>query len=479
MPAQTSAFQKLRTLTGKYQGLRIGAWYVVGNFLARGLNFIALPFYAHLLLPDDFGRIAVYNSWVGLLTILAGINLYAVVDRGILEFSGDRQRYVSSTLALAFLVYMLLSALAIILPGYATDLFSFAPLVILQLLFQGFSTHVVNFYTTELRLDYQAKRITLINLPLNALIVALSIPFIIYLPENKYLGRIWGGSIAYALFAVPIFIFLLRRGRSLFVPKYWRFALSLALPLLPHSLSGILLSQIDRIILQDLVGATATGLYSFAFQIGSILQVIWVSTNATWLPWFLRRMQAEDYRSIQRYSGIYIAGFTVVACGLMLASPELAAMFGPKEYQAGSDIIPLVCGGFFFLFLYSLPANVEFYKKKMAYISLGTAFAALCNISLNYALIPKYGIHGSAIATVCSYAALFLYHYLVARRMVPVLLFDLRRIAISTAICLAVMLLTTTSQHLLTRAAILAGLVAVFAVMLRRFFQSQPSQAHA
>ena len=64
--------------------------------------------------------------------------------------------------------------------------------------------------------------------------------------------------------------------------------------------------------------------------------------------------------------------------------PEVTKIMAGSNYWGGiSLIIPLTFGNFF-VFMYGLPVNIEYYHKKTGFISLGTILAAGLNAVLNY-----------------------------------------------------------------------------------------------
>ena len=73
--------------------------------------------------------------------------------------------------------------------------------------------------------------------------------------------------------SIALGLLIIVRGRS-FSLKHCVYALTLAVPLIPHELSGILLSSSDRIIIGQLCGAEEAALYSLASTVGMIITVL-------------------------------------------------------------------------------------------------------------------------------------------------------------------------------------------------------------
>jgi O-antigen/teichoic acid export membrane protein len=101
--------------------------------------------------------------------------------------------------------------------------------------------------------------------------------------------------------------------------------------------------------------------------------------------------------------------------GFILLAPEVYRVMAPQEYWSGISLIPLIALAYYFNFLYSFPANHEFYNQKTKLISIGTICAAIINIVLNFLFIPLYAGTGAAIATLISFVFLFIFHEIIAR----------------------------------------------------------------
>ncbi|EOI1532323.1 polysaccharide biosynthesis C-terminal domain-containing protein, partial [Cronobacter malonaticus] len=87
------------------------------------------------------------------------------------------------------------------------------------------------------------------------------------------------------------------------------------------------------------------------------------------------------------------------------------------RYRESISVVPIILIGNSLIHVYLSYVNFTFYKKKTILVSIGTLLAVTINISLNYLLIPKYGIHGAAWATVVAYLMLAFFHYLIATKV--------------------------------------------------------------
>ena len=99
----------------------------------------------------------------------------------------------------------------------------------------------------------------------------------------------------------------------------------------------------------------------------------------------------------------------------MLGVPEVIKIFTDSEYWGGTPLIYIVIMGYYFVYLYTFPANFQFYSKQTKFIAMGTITAALVNIGLNFVFIQYIGMYGAALATLISYIVLFSMHFMIVK----------------------------------------------------------------
>jgi O-antigen/teichoic acid export membrane protein len=70
-------------------------------------------------------------------------------------------------------------------------------------------------------------------------------------------------------------------------------------------------------------------------------------------------------------------------------------------------VVPLICLAYLFYGMGLMVNSGLAVKDKMKYSGLLVVLAALCNLGLNFALVPRYGMMGAAWAALASFALLF------------------------------------------------------------------------
>ena len=260
------------------------------------------------------------------------------------------------------------------------------------LVLYSFSTAVLSCFNADASLRYSYKSyltVAAINAFGNLGLSVLLILTIFNL--QRYMGRILGTVIPMLVIAIVISIRFLKRERPKHQRVYLKWGLSFSIPIVFHGLSQVILSQFDRIMIRNMNGDAAAGIYSFGYTIFSIINVTFNSLDSVWETWFYEQMNGKRLQRVRKYASVYICGILLLCILLMLVCPEAIIILGSKKYiEAKYCTIPIVASGFF-AFLYTLPASVEYYHEKTKAIAGATMIAAVVNIVLNYIFIKQYG----------------------------------------------------------------------------------------
>lgn len=415
--------------------LKAGSWYVISNFLIKGLAIITTPIFTRLLSPEAFGITQTYSSWLGIFTIIGTLDIYACVQIARHHYQEDEMHSFTSSILTVSTISLIVLYLVIKLLGHvATSIIGLPSLLIDIMFLEILFTNSFTIMQTKHKANFKYKEFVAFSAAIAILSPIFAILLIDLQESNLYYGKIIGNAIPKLMISFIIYIYIMKKGKCYYNKDYWKYALMLSIPLIPHSLSGNILSQFDRIMIYKYSGAYYTGIYSLAYSYAAILSVIWASFNQAWVPWFYSKMKELDYKDIRKYVKPYIIGFTVLFIGMLFIGPEALKIFGPKEYWSGIGVIPPVLLGIFFQFIYSLYVNIEFYLRKTQYIAIGTFVAALLNIILNYVFIPKYGYMVAAYTTLIGYVVLFIIHYFISNKWIKEDLFGKRFIITWTSI---------------------------------------------
>lgn len=422
--------------TTNKRALKAGVWYVCCNIITNGIYFLTTPIFTRLLSQEDFGITATYSSYVAIFTVIATLDLYSCIQFSKVEFDNKSKEFLSSILFLSsisviffYLLFKILSFFMIFQTNIPNKLIE---VLFLEIIFKNAFTML----QTQHRAYLKYKEFVAMTIVSTVLGQSLAIIFVSVMSNEQYTGRIMGTAIPFFIIGIVIIITVFYRGRTFYNREYWKFGLKISLPLVPHHLSGNILSQFDRIIINSCVGAEYAALYSLSSNYSLVVQVVWNSLNNAWIPWFYEKMKQDSIDEIKKFCKVYTIFFTVITLGMIAIAPEAVLVLGGETYKESISAIPPIILGVFFQFLYSLYINVEFYHKKTKIVAIGTMIAAVTNIILNYVFIPKFGYVAAAYTTLAGYVLLFVLHYFIAKKIEKRDLFDKKFLVFITAGCI-------------------------------------------
>lgn len=401
--------------------IQAGAWNVLGNILLKGSSLLFSLYFASVMSQSEFGEVSTFTSYASIFAVLVGLNLYSSLNNAKLEFANDYRGYQSSILTFSLLCFLPLTVLALVFMLPLSRLLRMGRADLILLLVYSVSMYVVTFYQTAntTRYRFKANVITSAFHVFAGFILSFLLVNVV-MPDDKVTAKHLGATIPLFILAAYIVVNMLFKGRTLFRPVYWKYALCIAAPNMAHVLGQDILAQSDRIFIRHLCGAADVGVYSLIHYFGVGMTLLWSGINGVWVPWLFTRLATGDVRSIRRNSGRYLTIFSIITVLMCLAVPPFIKLLMPASYLEGVDIVfPIILSGYF-MCLYSFMVNLEFYHKKNVYIAVGTAAAALLNILLNAIFIGTFGYHAAAYTTMFSYVALFAFHYVVADRVLKI-----------------------------------------------------------
>ncbi|WP_414838640.1 oligosaccharide flippase family protein [Carnobacterium sp. TMP28] len=445
-------------------------WYTIGNFFIKGITFITIPIFTNIMTVEEYGLVNNYTAIASIFSLFVGLSLNSAVNNANFEFKEDIKGFMSSTLflsTLSFATFLILGNAYFI---YQNSFFELSQIIFNLMIFQSYGNFLINFLSAYFTINVQYFKFLALSILSTFLNIGLSLALIFTVfKADRYVGRVVGSSGAFILIGLLIYVVIMLKGKKFYNKIYWKFALKIALPLVPHALSNILLSQFDRIMVNSYSGSFDAGIYSYIYNLGVVLNVVWSSTNNAWVPWFFGEMAKKDYEKIKKTANYYIVLFGAVTLISMLLLIDIAKLMAPKEYLVGIPLIIPVLLGYYFQFLYSLPVNIEFFEKKTNYIAIGTITSALINVVLNIIFIPIYGYIAAGYTTVIAYFFLFIFHYLLAKKLMGRQLFDTKVILfVTTVVMILSFVLFLLTDYLILRYLMVAILVAVLYFSVKR-----------
>lgn len=404
-------------------------WYLVSSFITKAISFLTTPFFARILTTDEYGYYSNFATWVVLLTIIAGMSLHSTLIRARFDYKDDFEKYIFSMLILGSLFTTIFFALIFANSSFFSSLFVLEKRYLLLMYGYILVSPAYDMFLNEQRYKYKYKLVVALTIFTVVVNVALSF-LLIAVMDDHLLARILGSYCPLFVVALVIYIryFIKARGGSI---VYWKYALPIAIPFVFHLLSSNILGSSDKTMITRICGARDNALYSMAYNLALIVNLMWSSLNNAFAPWMTEKLNTKEYGTIQKVSYPYIIIFIYLLVGMMLVAPEAILLLGGEKYYEAIYVVPPVMYGYYYMLIYSLYVNIEQYEKKTIGMAVATAIAALTNIGLNIIFIPLFGFIAAAYTTLVGYMLLTIIHFYLVKNMKLQNIFNTKFIVVS------------------------------------------------
>lgn len=393
---------------------------VISTVILEGIAMLTAPVFSRLLGTTNYGIFSLFNTWSGFLILTLGAQTSGVVPMAKSHIPENAlDHYHSSVMWMSTTFFLVGSGVCLLFAAPLSNLLGIPRAAYVMMFPYAFGSFCVQYLNTKMIHDYRADVNCILSVCVAIATAGLSLLLVFALPaDTNYMGRIGGMTAVYLLCGVGILIYFTAKGKTLYQADYWKFCLPLCLPLIVHGLSGQVLGQSDRVMLNYYLNESAVGIYSLAYAFSNIISIIWSSLNTAWVPFYYDYTRRGEYAQLHQRAGRYMELYTTLTLGFLLLCPDVFRVYADRSYWDGISMIPIFVIGFYFVYLYSFPVNYEFYQKRTKTIAAGTLLSGIVNLILNWIMIRIFGVFGAVFATTIARGCQFAFHYFIAARVI-------------------------------------------------------------
>ena len=390
---------------------RASMYYLAASAVGKLVSFVITPFATRLLSEEDFGQFSLYMAILGASSILSSsITSGSAIYKGLKDHDGSREGYLRVVLGInmAFSLSICLLLLAF-MPFLKLKSFLLIPMT-LQILCDG----IIAIAMSEKRFDYKYKTVTAVAVTSAVLPPSMAI----------FILKRWGGGYVvriYALLFVSLCLafYSLRKiikRRKTRERGTARYVIRTSAALLPHSISGALSIQADKLFITAIMGSAALAKYSVVYSLGIGLQFTVSAIGSALTPWIIRRLDLGEARSVSNLMLPMVIGYSALSLCLVAIAPEAMLILAPREYlDALPAILPIALSTPLY-FISSVATVGISYSGKGRYAVITSLVSTTLCIILNYTLIGRFGYAGAgAVTLVCQAVSVALEIYFLSK----------------------------------------------------------------
>ena len=382
------------------------SWLFFEKILRMSVGLFVSIWVTRYLGPDQFGLYSYVISFVGIFAVIASLGLDQIVIKNLVRYK-EKEGEILGT---AFGLKLIGSSMAILIIAITASIsvddvttISLIMIVASATIFQSFN--VVDFF-------FQGKVLSKYVALSNVVVLFISslVKIVLILNEAPLVAFAWVVVLDSLVLAAGLLIYFTMNASLPF--RGLRFKKALAYSLLSESwpliLSSIVISvymKIDQIMLKEMLGNEAVGQYAAAVRLSEAWYFIPLIICSSVFPAIInsKALNQDLYNErLQRLFDILVVIAIIIAIPMTFASNWLTEiLYGDQYSQSGNVLVIYILAGVF-VFLGIANTKWLIVENLQIYFTINTTIGMVMNIILNYLLIRKFGVEGSAWATLIS-----------------------------------------------------------------------------
>lgn len=376
--------------------LRMGVGVFVGSIVARYLG------------SENFGMLSYSIALVGICAVFSSLGLDSIVIRELTR-QGERHGPILATtlcLRLAGAVLAALVSFGVVVASRPHD-----HLALQLVLITSFGTLFSGLGVTDLWFQSQIRsRYTVISGNIAfAVTTAIRLGLVWFKRPLMEFALVNVGELLLASLGSLVAYTRHQAGMLL----SWKFERGLAktllwesFPLLFSGIAVMVYMRVDMLMLAQMAGDRAVGIYAAATRVSEILYFLPSAIVGSVMPSILaaKRDNPETYkrRLSHLFSSMTLLGYGVAIPMSLLAKPIISLLFGPG-FASSAPVLAVHVWSAVFVFLGTAAMPYWLAENKQRFILPLVIIGAVINILLNFMWVPAYQAMGAAMATLVSY----------------------------------------------------------------------------
>jgi len=383
--------------------------YLVSNILTALIPFALLPILTRHLSPSEFGEVAMFQVFIGILSTFIGVNVNGAIVREFYNKNSSHSYtgYLSSCIVILILSFLIVTCIAYSQIEYISNILSIDEKWILLALITSLCAFLLKVTLGQFQVNKAVFKYSFFQISLAAINIFLSLLFVIYMDYGAD-GRILGITLANVIIAFICGIALIKMKLLSFNKirlSYLKDAFSYGVNLIPHVGGIFLLNTVDRYIINTKLGLSDAGVYMAAVQLCLVFAFVYDAINKAYVPWLFEKLKSDIYSDkikIVNYTYRYILLLIIMSILVYFIAPYLIVPILGGTFQKAENVIGILCIASCLNGIYYMFTNYIIYTKNTRRLSVITLISGISNVLLSLILINDFGLKGVALAFLCA-----------------------------------------------------------------------------
>jgi O-antigen/teichoic acid export membrane protein len=375
----------------------------ISQLISYFLGFFILVYTARYLGVEGFGILSFALAITGIFTVLLDLGLSTLLVREIARNKKEVNDYIPNISSIKILLAIFTLGIIFVflcISGYDEQTIQVVLLITIYTIFTAFSQVYYALFQAFEKLEYQS-----IGSILAAILLFIGILMAIFFNFN-----IVQFSFVYVVVGIVMFLYILILFLNKFdIPKLkfdtskWKSYLLEAWPFAITGISINLYLYVDTIILSQIKGPDAVGLYNAAYRLIYVLFFIPIVFNNAFFPLMSRYYISSKFNLkfvTQKFVKIMvILGFPIGIFMVLFSNKIINLIYG-NQFVGSIMVLQILILSCLMIFIRSPFERVLESSNRQLSITKIFIIGLLINIILNLIFIPFYSFIGAAIITV-------------------------------------------------------------------------------
>ena len=389
----------------------------IGNISTKLISFFLLPLYTALLSTSEYGTF----DYILSIAIFCVPFVSVLMDESIFRFlidcdtEEDKNQVISTAMGIVICGMIVFTMVGI--PVMNALHYSYTYYAIVYILLNVVCGMVSALLRGIGRTDHYA----LFNFLLGFIQVVLNVILIAGF-RLGLIGMLMAAISAqcmvslFFIFKIKIWKYLSLKYVSL---KQAKEMIIYSLPLIPNKVSWTIINLSDRIILMNIIGSDAAGLYAVSYKFPNLMDTVYGFFYQSWKESSARVLKNEKQDDFYNVVYVNLKNFMFsLVIGMTAFMPLVFYTLINKNYFGAIKYIPILLLATYFANISGFYGGVFTAYKDTKIMGTTTVAAAIINLAVNLALIKKFGIYAAALSTLIANLVVYIYRKVKVRKYI-------------------------------------------------------------
>lgn len=372
----------------------------IGNLSTKVVSFFLLPLYTGILTTEEYGTydyiLSIMSFVIPVVTLLVSESMFRfLIDARDVK---EKKKIISQTFAITLfgiLIFCVVGGAILVAIKYRYTV---------CILLYAISYILASLIPAILRGEGRMTAYAVMNFGITATTIVMNV-LTIAVFRLGVTGLFMGFIVSHLLWFV-IFAIEMRLWRYLNISAVEKDGIKAivkySIPMVPNKLSWSIVDLSDRIIVSNVIGISANGIYSISNKFPTLINTFYQFFYQAWTESSARALKSGEKAAEEFYNFVYEKLkrlLYAIVIMLMVCMPIAFKLLINVKFAEAYLYVPLLAFGMYFSNISGFYGGIFTAHKDTKMLGISTIMAAVINIVINIVGIAKFGLYAAAGST--------------------------------------------------------------------------------